>query len=102
MCKWNKYGDTRIDPCMRKLVDFINWETRFKTIMCCCGHNKCNPSLIVIDPNADGSDTDVFDKPFDRPFDIFSNIRFKHKQKRFYKKDKKGVYFIPEVKDLLK
>ena len=90
MCKWNKHGDTRIDPCMRKIVKFINQETSYQTIMCCCGHKKEIPSsLIVIDKRVA--------EFCNRPFDIFSGFQFKHNQKRFYKRDKKGFYYIPEI-----
>ncbi len=67
---------------MKKLVKFINEETRFNTLMCCCGHGKYPPSLIVMDPRVA--------KFCNSPQDIFSGFQFKHNQKRFYKKDKEG------------
>lgn len=82
MCK--NHNKQNIDKCMKHLVNFINEQTNFKTIMCCCGHGKYPPSLIVIGCT-------------NRPFDIFSGVYFKHDQKRFYKKDKEGYYFISEV-----
>lgn len=45
MCKWNKWGDTRIDPCMRELIKFL--EIKHKPILSCCGHGKYKPSIIV-------------------------------------------------------
>ena len=90
MCKFNfKHGDKRIDPCMRVLVNFINNETNYKTIMCCCGHNKYSPSLIIVNLRVPGI--------LQRPYEIFSGIYFKHNQKRFYKTDKDGYYYIPEL-----
>jgi len=92
MCKFNRTsGDTRIDPCMRKIVKFINDETSYNTKMCCCGHGKYPPSLIVVNTKIAAF--------YSNPLEIFSNHSFKHGQKRFYKRDKKGVYFIPEVHD---
>ncbi len=49
MCKQHKHHGKMIDKCMRKIVEFINSETRFETVMCCCGHWKYPSSLIVID-----------------------------------------------------
>jgi hypothetical protein len=54
--------------------------------MCCCGHGKYNHSLIVVHTAGENI-----------PFDIFSKTRFRYLQNRFYKRDKKGVYYIPEV-----
>ena len=91
MCKFSKGNDgTRMDKCMKNIVAFINKETQCNTIMCCCGHGKYNPSLIVIDTREA--------KFCNTPYDLFSGIQFKHGQKRFYKKDKQGYYYIPEVK----
>ena len=45
MCKWNKWGDTRIDPCMRNIIKWLN--NKHKTILSCCGHRKYKPSIIV-------------------------------------------------------
>ena len=82
MCKLNKWGKTRIDPCMRNLVKFLN-ERGIETVMCCCGHGKYNPSLIV------RNFEDITEE-------VFSNQAF-IKRKRYYKKDKNGYYYIPEV-----
>lgn len=81
----------RIDPCMRQFVEFINKETQFKTIMSCCGHGKYPMSLIVIDLTE--ADWAI------KPMEIFSGVQFKRERKRFYKKDKQGYYYIPEVVD---
>lgn len=89
MCK--SHSDTKIDKCMKKIVKFINEQTRFQTIMCCCGHNKYPPSLIVIDSRVA--------KFCNSPTDIFSGFQFKHGQRRFYKKDKEGYYHIPELEN---
>lgn len=57
--------------------------------MCCCGHGKYQPSLIVIDTRvAEFCNT---------PYDIFSGFQFKHGKKRFYKQDKRGYFYIPEL-----
>lgn len=83
MCKVNlKNGNKRIDPCMRNIVR--NLQLRgIKTLACCCGHGKYPMTLVV-----EGL---VF-----CPTEIFSNKTIVRKT-RFYKKDKEGRYFIPEV-----
>ena len=83
MCKWKKHGDTRIDPCMRKIINFINTQTDYTTLACCCGHKKY-PMSIIVESKDCGA------------LEIFS-LAYIPRKKRFYKKDKQGVYFIPEV-----
>jgi hypothetical protein len=91
MCKFNRTsGDTRIDPCMREIVKFINSETSYNTKMCCCGHGKYPASLIVVNTKTGVG--------CQQPIEIFSGRQFKYGQNRFYKRDKKGVYHIPDVK----
>ncbi len=83
MCKWNKWGDTRIDPCMKYLIDFLQ-NSGIKTLACCCGHGKYKMTIVV--KHFSGN---TF-------WDIMSNTLIPRKRK-FYKRDKKGVYYIPEV-----
>ncbi len=89
MCKFNKWGDTRIDPCMRKAIKTLN-DQGIQTLMCCCGHGKYPMSIII---NIGLSKT--------LPLEIFSGIQLEGK-KKFYKRDKKGIYYIPEVIACLK
>ena len=86
MCKWNKWGDTRIDPCMRRICIMLNLNG-LKTLSCCCGHKKYHITIIVKSGK------------FNR--EIFSGITIDRK-KRFYKRDRKEVYFIPEVEEYWK
>ena len=85
MCKWSKHGDTRIDPCMKKLCKFIDKNTGFKVLMCCCGHGKYPMSIVVRE------------RYYAYQYEICSGVILNDK-KRFYKRDKQGYYFIPEVK----
>jgi hypothetical protein len=71
---------------MRRLISILNKETNWKTVACCCGHGKYNPSLIVIDQQVS--------EWCNEPFDLFSDTKFKHGTKKFYKKDKQGYYYI--------
>lgn len=92
MCKLNKYGITRIDPCMRNIVHFIDskLERGEKILMCCCGHGKYSPSIVVQVRNKSGYGY------FYTEFELFSGYTFE-KKKRYYKRDKQGYYYIPEV-----
>jgi len=87
MCKWNKWGDTRIDPCMRILIKNLNnlLDRQFETISCCCGHGKYPMSIIVQS------------KKLKIPFEIVSGKNIFARKKKFYKRDKQRVYYIPEV-----
>jgi len=84
MCEWKKHGDTRIDKCMKNLCKFIDENTTYKVLMCCCGHGKYPMSIVVRSEH------------YASQFEIFSDVMLNDK-KRFYKRDKKGHYFIPEV-----
>lgn len=84
MCKKTqfKYCPSKIDPCMINLIDFMQFNG-IKTLACCCGHRKY-PMTIVCDWGG-------------MNFDIVSRTEIPRK-KKFYKRDKQGYYFIPEVK----
>ena len=88
MCKFNpKGGGRKLDPCMKKLIHFLSniMPPHLKLRACCCGHNKY-PMTIVYE---NISQEDMFKE-------MVSQTRIPRK-KRFYKKDKQGYYFIPEV-----
>ncbi len=70
----------KIDECMKMVVSILN-NNGIKTVACCCGHGKY-PMTIVAQI-----------KGF--PVEIFSGRRIP-RYKKFYKKDKKGMYYIPE------
>ncbi len=90
MCEWNKWGDTRIDPCMRKLVGNLSWflsdvfsDNHWKIVACCCGHGKYPMTIICESPKG-------------RIVEIVSD-KVINRAKKFYKRDRQGYYFIPEV-----
>jgi len=84
MCKLNKKsGLKRIDPCMKEVIRSLKAHGGYKTIACCCGHGKY-PMTIVYEGKIGGF------------FELFSGIQI-HRTRRFYKKDKQGYYYIPEV-----
>lgn len=87
MCKFNpKSGDTRIDPCMRKLIEELNFilDMDHKIIASCCGHGKYSMTIVV---GTMGNQTGR---------EIVHGIHINRK-KKFYKRDSKGYYYIPEV-----
>ena len=85
MCKLNiKSGDTRIDPCMRPLIKFLKNKYNYNILACCCGHERY-PMTIVVESILSTS-----------PLELLSNTYLPRK-KRFYVRDKRGCYYIPEV-----
>lgn len=86
MCKFSKSGLKRIDPCMRKLIEQINKFMPGKTLACCCGHGKYPMTIVMQENNG-------------LRFELLSDIEIP-RTRRFYKKDKQGYYFIPEVLDI--
>ena len=92
MCKKRLNGNApsgTIDPCLRELIEYLkfihkNCKYPYTIIASCCGHGRYSMSLIV----RNESTKEVFD--------MMSNTLIPRK-KRFYKKDKEGYFYIPEV-----
>ena len=87
MCKLNpKNKGRRIDPCMKPLLQFLSGRliNGYEILSCCCGHGKYRMSLIIKNEN------------LEYPIEVFSN-KIIRRTKRFYKRDKEGYYFIPEL-----
>ncbi len=83
MCKFNPKNDSRrIDPCMNNIIDFIQATKTYKTLGCCCGHFKYPMTIVVTNGKIN--------------WDLISN-KIIPRKKKFYKKDKQGYYYIPEV-----
>ena len=90
MCKKTNYktSNTQIDKCLRKFIINLNQITSIKILACCCGHGKYPMSIVAIDD-------------YDDIFEMFSDTSIP-RTRNFYKKDKQGYYYIPEVKADLK
>jgi hypothetical protein len=89
MCKWSRWGDTRIDPCMREFIRSVSdTSNSFKTLACCCGHGKYHMTIVAKDIRGN-------------IFEMFSGVDIP-RAKRFYRRDNEGIYYIPEaiVEDL--
>ena len=81
-----KYCPSEIDKCMRALIRNLELNLKhIRTVACCCGHGKYPMTILVKDK-------------YDNIYDICSNTTIP-RTRRFYKKDKQGYYYIPEVKD---
>ena len=89
MCnkKQFKYCPSEIDECMKGLMMIVDrgLEHSFLTLVaCCCGHKEY-PMTIIIKDKLSG-----------KVFDLISG-KFIPRTRNFYKKDKKGYYYIPET-----
>lgn len=96
MCEWNKYGDTRIDPCVRKFVEWLN--NKHKTILSCCGHGRYPMTIII----KEGCEINGIRKITFKEIISGKILRIKKSAldkdpKKFYKKDGDGYYYIPEI-----
>jgi hypothetical protein len=71
----------RLDSCMADLISELN-KNRKETLACCCGHGKYNKTVVY--------------KSSAKIHELFSGVIIP-REKRFYLRDKKGVYYIPEI-----
>jgi hypothetical protein len=111
MCELNKKsGLKRIDPCMRNFIKRLNSifdimrknkEADFKILACCCGHGKYPMTIICSYIDKDVGKTII---EFISGKGIYKKsrknatiINTEFREKKFYKKDKQGYYYIPEV-----
>ncbi len=83
MCSFDpNNGGRYLDPCMKGIISFLN-EHGIETVACCCGHGLYPMSIVVRIPPG------VY-------LEICSGIVMT-RRRRYYQKDSKGVYYIPEV-----
>jgi len=101
MCKFNPKNDSRrIDPCMKTFIVLLNHyfiQSEIKVVACCCGHNKYPMTILVKGKPYHPSG---FKNPFVKEKDLVQELvsgKIIPRQKKFYKKDKQGYYYIPEV-----
>ena len=71
---------------MINLIKYLNGRD-IRTLACCCGHFRYDMTIVIETPLSK------------QPFEILHQIHNPRKRK-FYKKDKQGYYFIPEVVNL--
>ena len=82
-----KYCPCTIDKCMRDYIKMINKTLSqiYETKSCCCGHG-IYPKTVIVGLKKGG----------EQCFELFTG-KIIPRKKRFYKKDKQGYYYIPEV-----
>jgi hypothetical protein len=80
MSELGPYG-RYVDKCMKLEVRRLN-KDGFKTLGCCCGHNKYPKTMIIL------WNTKIYE------YYSGKNIP---RTRNFYKIDKEGIYYIPEV-----
>ena len=87
MCKKTDYEvcNVRIDKCIRPLIKWL-LKKGFAPVASCCGHGKY-PITVVVRSLESGKFSF---------YELFTDKLIPRKRK-FYKKDKQGHYFIPEV-----
>jgi len=84
MCELKKYhktSNTRIDKCMIERIKKLK-KKGIEVISCCCGHGKYPTTIIIRHGKI--------------AYDIISK-KVIPRTRRFYKKDREGYYYIPEV-----
>lgn len=97
MCELNKKsGLKRIDPCMREIIKWLN--NKHKTILSCCGHGKYEPSIIIKEYRIINGKREIcFIELFSGKILRIKKNPLDKDPKKFYKRDKQGYYYIPEV-----
>lgn len=86
MCTKLPYRNPRIDKCLIEEIKEINNSGIYKSLASCCGHG-IYPKTIIVE-----------DKLTKKIMEYFSGIYLTPKKRnRYYKKDLKGYYYIPEI-----
>ena len=73
----------RVDECIRHLPNSLSFHG-YNVVSSCCGHGKY-PLTIICRTNKGN-----------KYFELISGVDIP-RMRRFYKKDKEGFYYIPEV-----
>lgn len=83
MCKKKqfRYCPSEIDECLKMIIYYLRRQG-IEPVSSCCGHGKYPPSIVVCHGF--------------RKLEIFSG-KIIPRKKRFYRKDKEGYYYIPEI-----
>lgn len=82
ICYLKNGKGVRVDGCIRHLIRSLSFHG-YHTVASCCGHSRYPLTIVCKDKK-------------DRIFELISNISIPRK-KRFYIKDKDGLYYIPEI-----
>lgn len=106
MCKKTKGLHNRIDPCLKPLLKWLE-KRGYNVVSSCCGHSVY-PMTVVVRTQWDvvgrfGDFSRKIEKEIIRGTytELFSGKEIL-RCKKFYKKDKNGFYYIPEVMEATK
>ena len=78
----------KVDDCIAKYITTLN-KKGITTLSSCCGHNLYKKTIVVL--NKDGKTR----------IEKFSK-KIIPRKRRFYVEDKKGYYYIPEIRGIVK
>ena len=85
MCDKLPYCNPRIDKCLIPIIKCLNESKELKSLASYCGHHKYKSTIVV--KNRKG-----------HIFEYYSGKSLGPKKRnRYYKKDKDGFYYIPEL-----
>lgn len=79
----NDRWSAMVDDCLWNVLNFL--DEFVKTVASCCGHERYVPTIIA-------------ERKDSSHFELFTGLEIPRK-KKFYKKDKNGFYYIPEVEE---
>ncbi|KKK75097.1 hypothetical protein LCGC14_2877150 [marine sediment metagenome] len=94
MCEKLKYCNRNIDSCLIKEIEILN-QSGFKTILSCCGHGKYDATVLVRDEL--NLVYELYTETYLRAYDPKKRKQYN----RYYRKDKEGFYYIPELVNLI-
>jgi hypothetical protein len=91
MCTKQKKCNREIDDCLQVQVKIINFFPQFTTLLSCCGHSKYKPTIVT----KNNITNEVYE--WYSGITLSSKTKNNKTRKRFYQKDKEGIYFLPEI-----
>lgn len=86
MCKKAKGIHNRIDPCLKPLLKWLK-SCDYEVVASCCGHSVYPMTIVVRGTTI--NELEGFSE-------LFSG-KVIPRTRNFYKRDKEGYYYIPEV-----
>ena len=81
----------RVDACLSGLIITLN-NKGIETVACCCGHGKYPITILYMHKSQDIMNGNIYD--FCSGWGVSARSK-----KRWYRRDKQGLFFIPEVQE---
>ncbi len=88
MCEKLRYCNPRIDSCLQYTIELINAMGLYRTLASCCGHSEYPETIVVMEKKT------KLVKEYHTQVYLSKG---KRKRNRYYKKDDRGFYYIPEL-----